>query len=128
MTSHDLKYLQSRLTEAESEIASLKERRAAIDRDLTAKGSQAADLRKRIAELQDGAKDIVISEHAMLRYIERVIGLDLKQLQAIIIPDDLREKIRTLGSGEYSHENPNGKYKLRVKNNTVVTVLVEGAS
>lgn len=62
---------------------------------------------------------MVISEHAMLRFIEREIGIDMSELQERILPEKNMKAISSLGNGEF----PIGDHKVVVKNNTVVTVI-----
>lgn len=64
---------------------------------------------------------MIISEHAMLRFIEREIGIDMEELQERILPSKNMKAISKLGDGEF----PIGNHKVRVRNNTVVTVVLK---
>lgn len=61
-----------------------------------------------------------VSDHAIVRYLERVKGMDIKALKKEILSDGLATKVRQLGDGYYPVK---GKYKIRVKDGVVVTVL-----
>lgn len=63
---------------------------------------------------------IVVTEHAMLRYLERVKGIDLAAIQKEIVSDQIRMQVQVLGgSGQY----PNNGFAVVMKNYKVVTVI-----
>ena len=71
-----------------------------------------------IASLQ--SQQIIMTEHAMLRYLERVKGIDFTELCQQVITEQLKTQIKTLGDGKY----PIGDgYRVVVKNNAILTVV-----
>ena len=62
--------------------------------------------------------DVNISIHAILRYFERVVGLDIKEIEEKILPDNIRDLVAELGDGKYQ----NGDFTVVVKNGVVATV------
>ncbi|HEB41819.1 MAG TPA: hypothetical protein ENI08_02240 [Candidatus Dependentiae bacterium] len=64
-------------------------------------------------------KEPSLSEHAILRYLERVEGIDIEKLRSEIMTTKVIEMIKMLGTGTI----PSGKYKLRVIDNVVVTII-----
>lgn len=63
-----------------------------------------------------------VTNHALLRYLERHLKLDIEQLRADVLPQDalMLHAITVLGNGTY----PVGdSHRIVVKDNTVVTVL-----
>ncbi len=60
-----------------------------------------------------------VSEHAMLRYLERVQGVELKAVEAAILTPRVRNVIATLGDGKYKLDG----HEIVVKNRTVVSLL-----
>lgn len=66
--------------------------------------------------------DVVISDHSIVRYVERVIGIDVDWLKNNILPENLRAGVKSLGDGRY----PVNEHVIVVRDNTVVTVLAEG--
>lgn len=66
---------------------------------------------------------INVSDHAVLRYIERVLGMDIEALKESIVDDDMARKINAMGNGNYGIRDG---YKLIVRENVVLTVLKKG--
>lgn len=54
------------------------------------------EIDQQIAQLSASAVEPVLTEHALLRYLERVKGLDLAQLKAEILAPDTVLKIKAL--------------------------------
>ena len=73
------------------------------------------DLRK----LHSPNGDPVVSEHAIIRWLERVKGIDLNEIRAEIL-DGRSNQIRQLGSCNF--KLPNGM-KMVVRGHVVVTIL-----
>jgi len=65
--------------------------------------------------------EIVITEHALLRYFQRVLGYDLDEIKNKILSDKAREDILKLNTCEYPVEG----FKLIVRNNIVVTIEIK---
>lgn len=63
-----------------------------------------------------------ISEHATLRFVERVMGMRREDLEGLIVPEAMRDQVLDMGDGEF----PLGGHKVVVKNGIVVTVIVTG--
>lgn len=61
----------------------------------------------------------LVSEHALVRYLERLKSIDVEAIRKIILPEKTIEQILTLGDGRYPVED----FIVVVVNNTVVTVL-----
>lgn len=106
--SSALKSLQTQLKQAQEERLEAQGKVRACDLRIQ-------DLNQQINKLKQTR--IVVSEHAMLRYLERIHGIDLEEVKREILSDKIREQIVTLGDGAY----PNGDIVVRVKGNTVVT-------
>ena len=82
-------------------------------------------LKKMQADLQalkEHSDELIISEHALLRYLERVYKLDLAKLTKEIVPEHLNVTIADLGNGEY---HTGDGYSVKVVDNVVVTILDE---
>ena len=65
-------------------------------------------------------KKIRISDHAVLRYLERTECIDIQRLKKTLLNKQMRKKIRCMGDGKYAIA---GGLRMVVRDNTVVTVL-----
>tara|TARA_B100001778_G_scaffold330827_1_gene333987 strand:- start:14302 stop:14724 length:423 start_codon:yes stop_codon:yes gene_type:complete len=138
MTPQELKKLQTETRQLRSKIGQIeadkreiarqlkaaKEKVSSIQSELTAKDREIAQATKRLTEIEKTISgktesQVVVSEHAMLRYIERVLGIDLEELQQKILPPGNADAISSLGDGTY----PIGEHRIKVKSGTIVTVL-----
>jgi len=71
------------------------------------------------SELEKMQQEISVSEHALLRYLERKYNLDFDEIINEILLPPLRSQIESLGSGTYPL---NRSLRAVVKNKVVVTV------
>jgi len=117
--SADLKHLQTRMNEASATVKRLDDEIGRLKQERGNALSLANNLRQQIAKLTE--KEIVVSEHAMLRYLERGAGQSLEDIKAQILTPQVEKCIRTLGNGTF----PIGHGGLRavVRDRVVVSVL-----
>ncbi len=71
------------------------------------------------AQIVRATLNVTVSEHAILRYVERVLNIDIEAIKAKILQPQIKEQIQTLGNGTYP---VNGEFKVRVRNNVIVTI------
>ena len=117
-SSQKLKQLQSRAAKLESEIKFLKQEMEEKQGDYHKARLQLKDIKYEIGQLKD--KDIVVSEHAMLRYLERAMGLDLDDIKQAILTEEIKAYVGKLGNGKYPIGNG---LRVVVKDNVVVSVV-----
>jgi len=117
MIEQELKGLQTQLTKVEGEIKALKQEQAALSEKQATASNQRRSLLSRITELkQDG--EPIVSEHAILRYIERIMGVDVDRIKTTILSPKIVEYINTFRSGTF----PCDGFKVVVKDRCVVTI------
>lgn len=116
--SNDLKSLQVRKTKLEREIKELEREKNEVCQRLNEKKKQLSNVNSSVKRLQS---NVVITEHILLRYLERVKGINMEEIKKEILDDELKKQILTLGSGKFRR---NG-FRLIVKNNSIVTVEKE---
>lgn len=63
-----------------------------------------------------------ISDHAIVRYLERVKGLDIEAIRKEILPEIAIKAVTLWGNGYYPI---GGTHQIRVKNGSVITVLAK---
>ena len=70
------------------------------------------------------ASNIKVSDHALIRYLERVKGMDIEAIREEIIDDEIERQISILG-GHGAYLNKDQSYRVRIQDNTAVTVMSE---
>lgn len=113
----------------ETKYKELETKRNMVIKEAHDKQKQASKLKKEMGQIKqqidhlkqkkDG--NIIVSEHAMLRYIERVLGIDLDDLQKKILDENDAKVVGAMGNGTF----PRDGFSIKVKDGTVVTVLGE---
>jgi hypothetical protein len=69
-----------------------------------------------------------ISEHAYVRFLERVLGYDLAVLQAGILTEEVCQRIHLLGDGEYPVRVGGHAFTMVVHKNVVTTLKTKGGA
>ena len=119
--AHKLKGLQGQLQSAKGQAESLKIEVANLQRAYGQKLEVVKGLTSEIAKLNK-APVLRVSEHAMLRYFERVLDCNLAGIESHILTLELRKMVDTLGgSGTFPVED----FSVVVRDYTVVSVLTK---
>lgn len=125
MTKAEVKKLHQAINDYDQQIAKLKELRRVTTEKIASKEHTIKDLTFQIDSVRD-AKTPVVSEHAILRYLERVWGIDMEFVKSMIVPKDVEEVISGMGqAGQFPvHKHPDApqSHKVKVVNNVIVTV------
>lgn len=116
--SQEIKTLQSRLTIAEAEFSAARDVVRDAQRKETAARQHRDNLKAQLAKLTEKPKEIIVTEHAILRYIERVYGIDLEEIRTRMLGGSVVQLIDQFGSGKIPCEGG----RLIVKDRTVITV------
>jgi len=115
--SRTLKGLQTQLSKIEGEISALETQRRNLDKEVNQKKSIKQSLQAQIKNLESSDK-LIVSEHATLRYIERVMGIDIEKLNNKILTDSVSTAYSSMGNGSYPIEGGH----VVVKNGKIVTI------
>lgn len=113
-----IKHWQTELKKFESEEKILQTQQVELKKQLQDRQSKIQSLKTRINNARQ--KDVEISEHAILRYLERVTGLPMDTIKEAILPENVRDLVKMTGNGKY----PVGSHTVVVKGNSVVTVEI----
>lgn len=118
MNKHDeIKELNRRISKLEAEVETSLSELKEFQRNCDTKRSKLQGLKDRVKKLTP--KDIVVSDHARIRWFERCCGFSIEEVDAKILNDSLKRCIETLGDGKF----PTGDgFIAVVKNNKVVTL------
>lgn len=116
-----LKELQSQLVKKRAEAQALQLEISQKQKELTVKEKNIQNLTERIGSLNANSSKIKASEHSILRYLERVKGLDLKAVEQEMLADDKLIQATSVlgGNGTFPFD---GKYQFVIRNNVIVTV------
>jgi len=115
--SNSLKYLQVRRDELDAEISLILKNLNSIESELTGKRKQLEAIKKEIQEISQSRP--VVSEHALLRYCERILKIDLKKIEQEMLSEKNVALIEHIRSGKIPVE---GRFKMVVKNKVIVTI------
>lgn len=120
----EIKKLQSMQSTVEAEIEALKMTEQNLKQELAAKRMSLNKLKQRIHNLsKNNGEGITISEHAIIRYFERILGLNMEEVTQKILPDKEAVLVESLGNGHYPING--GEFKIIVRNDTVVTLYTD---
>jgi len=101
----------------ESEIEEEKYKRENQDEKIRKLNSELYKVNKRINNL---TKNVVVSEHAIVRYMERVMGVDIQEIRDKILSDKFVKMVKELGNANYPIDGTTKKAV--VKDNIVITI------
>ncbi len=115
-----LKGLQTQLKNLEGDASSLKIEVSNKQKEYSQKINLINSIKEQISKI-DRVEEFKVSEHAIVRYFERVKGFNMDEIQAEILSEKIKEMTKTLGtSGSY----PNEGFSVLMKNSTVTTIIV----
>lgn len=97
--SQQLKQLTSRKSKLEVDVNHFEQERKSAQSNLDKAKNQLKSVNSEIDKLK--TKDLVITEHAILRYIERAMGIDIEELKGKIIDEGTKAMIESMGNGKY---------------------------
>lgn len=121
MNSHELKALQTQLAKAEAEIIPLQEAAKIAQTNASKAINRRNELRQKLEDEKAKLtfKDPIVSEHALLRYLERVYHINLDDIRAAILSPSTIKAIRVMGNGKIPL--PTGGRAV-IKDNIVVSI------
>ncbi len=114
--AQQLKGLQTRLSKLEGDYKSLADNAKQAQKDQHACLNRIKSIKTEIEGFSE--KEIIVTEHAVLRYLERIMGFDLDQINKSILTDDIKLMVSKMGDGKY----PIDGGRIIVRNNTIISV------
>jgi len=87
---------------------------------LTVLNKEIKETQSHIDKFKQG--DPTVSEHAILRYLERVEGVNIGAIISKILHPKILEYSKTLGSGSFPH--PEG-FKVVIRDNVITTIIAD---
>lgn len=117
--TREIKRLKSELKTIQNHAQALKIQVSNKQREYHNKLNTIKCLEKQINDFEKD-KIIRVSEHAIVRYFERILGFNISEIEKEIVNDDVLSLVNQLGgSGKY----PNRDFSVVMKNHTVVTIV-----
>ncbi len=114
-----VKGLQSQIKKLESEASDLKLEIDIKKKEYNQKNQTIQSIKTNIEKI-NSKQNIRVSEHAILRYLERVKGVDIEQIEKEILNDKVLQLIDKLGgNGSY----PSNDCSIKLSNYVVTTVI-----
>ncbi len=120
MSSTKLKALQVRLNKLKESIETSESEVKSMTNNLNKLKSQRGNLEVEIKSLTTSNKNLIVSEHAILRYLERVMEYDLSLIEQAILSESLKASYKTFGNGNYPVSDG---VRAVVKDGVVVSIL-----
>lgn len=117
-----LRDYQGQLRKIEEKNAILKTDFSAIQKEYNSNLKVISNLKKDIERLKLNNKGFFISDHAILRYLERVEKVDIKKVKSLILTDNVCQLHKKLGNGEFPSDC--GLFKVIIRDNKVITIKV----
>jgi predicted RNase H-like nuclease (RuvC/YqgF family) len=118
-----IKSIQTMIAKTQLEIDDLKAQQRSIGESMNKQLSRLQKYEEELQSLKQRSKEIIVSEHAILRYLERVYKLDTNKLYEEIVTVELKNNYAKLGNGSYSIDG----CMVKIVDNVIVTVLQKGA-
>lgn len=115
---HDLKKLYGMRSELDVQLKIAQIKAAERQRSCSKIRNNIKDLTTQINDLENS--EITITEHAILRYLERTTTIDIEDVKKKILNDETALLIGRLGSGRYPIS---GGLKAVVKGKSIVSVI-----
>jgi hypothetical protein len=116
----EMKALNSQRTQAAVAVEQAERQLAAAQAHLGTCQQRLTEIDRRIAALENDTSKVVVSEHALLRYFERVLGFDLREIESKLLSERTMDAIRQVRTCRIRVD---GGLALVVKNGVVVSIV-----
>lgn len=111
--------MYSKMEYLELESSVLKKELVKSQKEYKSKLEEIKELRGQIHKCEREV-DIVVSEHAVVRYLERVGGMDIDSIRGQILTGEVEQYCKVLGgSGKF----PNSDFSVVMKDYVITTVV-----
>ncbi len=120
--SAKLKSLERELSQLKRERCDTSDEYREVKRKIDHQEREIHTLTKKITALKKN--NLVVTEHAIVRYLERVEGIDMEAIKERILPLDVLKKIRALKGSNATYPCDRG-FSIRLQEGAVVTVIAK---
>ena len=116
----ELKRIQTRIAEQTERVKEAQRKKSEADKETKEEQEKLTKVKSALKKFNESNTEPVVTEHALLRYCERVLGIDLEEVKSKILSDQVRGHIDHFGSGTFP--NNGAGFKVIVKKRQVVSV------
>ena len=117
------KILDKKIAQYNRDLTKINSEKTRINDELSQLNVKASELKllrdKAIAEIQQANVKVTVSDHAIIRYIERVMALDIESIRKRILTDTVCQAVKL---GAKSVKTADATFV--VSGNVIVTVVV----
>jgi len=115
----EIRKCQNNIEKLEEDLKNLVLKQSKINLDVQNKKDQIHTTKTKLHQLRNPATPKV-SEHALVRFFERIKGYDLKEIKNELLNDQTLSMLKTLGStGTYPYK----EFKMVFRDNNLVTII-----
>jgi chromosome segregation ATPase len=118
--TQEIKSLKTQILKLEAESKTLSDEIKGKQKDFSTVTNKIKTLKTKLETIQLSSAEPIVSEHAILRYLERVRGIDLEEIKKEILDDKAKEHIKFAKSCKIKRSD----HTLIVRDNTIVTVEI----
>ncbi len=118
--ARELKKIETKLRLLREERETIRQQSVIKQQELSAKDKEIKDTQK-LLESKSSDKKLKLTEHAVLRYLERVKNLDLEEIENEILTEDFKKQVDTFG-GTLTYNGP--EFSAVLKDFKIITITV----
>lgn len=120
--SKESKYIDNRRMELEARLSALRNQRGYLGKEIAKLAADLNSLSQRADSLRKRS-GLIVSEEALLAYLEKIEKIDLEApIRQITEDEKLLEQVKALGNGTYPVSS--GAFRVVVKDNIVINILL----
>lgn len=113
----ELEQLQEDEKRLQREISNLNKRLNKLQQEKIEKYDKLKEIQRNIEVINS---DVIVTDHSIVRYFERVLGYNIEEIRLRICPPRVKEQIKVLTNCKIPVEN----FEIVAKNNKVVTTQI----
>ena len=115
-----IKHYRTLISKTKLEREQLKEEYKILQSKIDKNANHLKKFHEEMQKLSQDLDTVVLSEHALIRYLQRVYKLDLEKIEQEIITPELINSVAEFGNGTYTSD---GAYSVKVVDGVIVTIL-----
>jgi len=115
-----MKHLQTMISKSKLHTLALREESSTLQSRLAKESNLLKKYEDELSSITRLGDSLVVSEHAIVRYLQRVYKLDLEDIVNEIATPQLFTQVKEFGNGVYSCEE---SFRAKIVDGVIVTIL-----